>query len=72
MPPVHEKREDGNGYFEQMKGRGVRVIDLDALRSVTPDANREDPLRHGRCGGSLRNRIRRARNRLTGTVGSIR
>ena len=26
------------GYFEQMKGRGVRVIDPDALRSVTPDA----------------------------------
>jgi type I restriction enzyme R subunit len=26
-------------YFEQMKGRGVRVIDLDALQSVTPDAN---------------------------------
>ena len=26
------------GYFEQMKGRGVRVIDADALRSVTPDA----------------------------------
>ena len=26
------------GYFEQMKGRGVRVIDVDALRSVTPDA----------------------------------
>ena len=25
-------------YFEQMKGRGVRVVDLDALRSVTPDA----------------------------------
>jgi len=25
-------------YFEQMKGRGVRVIDLDALKSVTPDA----------------------------------
>ena len=25
-------------YFEQMKGRGVRVIDLDSLRSVTPDA----------------------------------
>jgi type I restriction enzyme R subunit len=25
-------------YFEQMKGRGVRVIDLDALRGVTPDA----------------------------------
>ncbi len=25
-------------YFEQMKGRGVRVIDLDALKGVTPDA----------------------------------
>ncbi len=26
------------GYFEQMKGRGCRVIDPDSLRSVTPDA----------------------------------
>ena len=26
------------GYFEQMKGRGVRVIGCDDLRSVTPDA----------------------------------
>ena len=26
------------GYFEQMKGRGCRVIDSDSLRSVTPDA----------------------------------
>ena len=26
------------GYFEQMKGRGVRVIGGDDLRSVTPDA----------------------------------
>ena len=26
------------GYFEQMKGRGVRVIDPDTLQSVTPDA----------------------------------
>lgn len=25
------------GYFEQMKGRGVRVIDSDVLQSVTPD-----------------------------------
>src|ERR1700675_2875901 len=25
-------------YFEQMKGRGCRVIDPDALQSVTPDA----------------------------------
>jgi len=26
------------GYFEQMKGRGVRVINKDDLKSVTPDA----------------------------------
>jgi type I restriction enzyme R subunit len=26
-------------FFEQMKGRGVRVIDSDDLRSVTPDAS---------------------------------
>jgi len=26
------------GYFEQMKGRGVRSINPDALRNVTPDA----------------------------------
>lgn len=26
-------------YFEQMKGRGCRVIDPDSLRSVTPDAS---------------------------------
>ena len=25
-------------YFEQMKGRGVRIIDKDALKAVTPDA----------------------------------
>ena len=25
-------------YFEQMKGRGVRIVDSDTLRSVTPDA----------------------------------
>ncbi len=25
-------------YFEQMKGRGVRVVDVDTLRAVTPDA----------------------------------
>lgn len=27
-----------SNYFEQMKGRGVRVMDSDALRGVTPDA----------------------------------
>lgn len=26
------------GYFEQMKGRGCRVVDTDVLQSVTPDA----------------------------------
>jgi type I restriction enzyme R subunit len=30
------------GYFEQMKGRGVRVINKDDLKSVTPDANAKD------------------------------
>ena len=29
-------------FFEQMKGRGVRVINKDDLKSVTPDANAKD------------------------------
>ncbi len=29
-------------FFEQMKGRGVRVIDSDQLRAVTPDASAKD------------------------------
>jgi type I restriction enzyme R subunit len=29
-------------YFEQMKGRGVRVIDRDELQAVTPDAHAKD------------------------------
>ena len=29
-------------FFEQMKGRGVRVIDSDQLRTVTPDAAAKD------------------------------
>ncbi|MCA1840409.1 MAG: type I restriction-modification enzyme R subunit C-terminal domain-containing protein [Actinomycetota bacterium] len=29
-------------FFEQMKGRGVRVINSDDLRSVTPDAHAKD------------------------------
>ena len=29
-------------FFEQMKGRGVRVIDADDLRNVTPDATAKD------------------------------
>ncbi len=28
-------------YFEQMKGRGCRVVDPDTLQSVTPDANQK-------------------------------
>lgn len=30
------------GFFEQMKGRGVRVIKPDDLRAVTPDADAKD------------------------------
>lgn len=30
------------GYFEQMKGRGCRIIDVDTLRQVTPDAGLKD------------------------------
>jgi len=29
-------------YFEQMKGRGVRVLSSDELRGVTPDATTKD------------------------------
>jgi type I restriction enzyme R subunit len=29
---------NSSNYFEQMKGRGVRVIDADSLQQVTPDA----------------------------------
>lgn len=29
---------ESSAYFEQMKGRGVRVLSPDALRAVTPDA----------------------------------
>jgi type I restriction enzyme R subunit len=29
-------------FFEQMKGRGVRTVDLTELRSVTPDADSKD------------------------------
>ena len=32
--------------FEQMKGRGVRVINPDELRAVTPDAQGQDALPH--------------------------
>src|SRR6202035_1475343 len=30
------------GFFEQMKGRGVRVISADKLRAVTPSARSKD------------------------------
>ena len=36
-------------YFEQMKGRGTRVLKPDDLKKVTPSADRQDPLRHRRC-----------------------
>ena len=35
---VFMRAVQSNGYFEQMKGRGVRVISPDDLRSVTGDA----------------------------------
>ena len=35
---VFMRRVRSRNYFEQMKGRGVRVIDPDDLRAVTPDA----------------------------------
>ena len=44
------------GYFEQMKGRGCRVIDPDALQMVTPDATAEDALRHRGRGRRVRGR----------------
>jgi type I restriction enzyme R subunit len=31
-----------SGYFDQMKGRGVRIINDDDLQSVTPDAKTKD------------------------------
>ena len=36
------RRVRSRNYFEQMKGRGVRVIDPDDLRAVTPDATVKD------------------------------
>lgn len=33
---------NSSAYYEQMKGRGCRIIDCDALRSVTPDAKLKD------------------------------
>ena len=35
---VHARRARAASYFEQMKGRGVRVIDPTDLQAVTPDA----------------------------------
>ena len=46
-------------YFEQMKGRGVRVINPTDLQQVTPDAMDQGPLRH-------RGRGRRDRDRTHG------
>ena len=46
-------------FFEQMKGRGVRVIDSDQLRAVTPDAAVKDRFRDR--GRRWRDRCRAAR-----------
>ena len=39
---VFMRRVRSRNYFEQMKGRGVRVIDPNDLRAVTPDATVKD------------------------------
>jgi len=39
---VFMRRVRSRNYFEQMKGRGVRVIDPNDLRAVTPDAAVKD------------------------------
>jgi len=36
------RRLKSRGYFEQMKGRGVRIINNDDLKSVRPDAKAKD------------------------------
>ena len=41
-------------FFEQMKGRGVRVISPTDFNAVTPDAAEQGALRHRRCRGSYR------------------
>jgi type I restriction enzyme R subunit len=35
-------------YFEQMKGRGTRTLDMDDLKKSRPAPKRQDPLRHRR------------------------
>ncbi len=42
MRDVHAHRSRAATYFEQMKGRGVRVIDDTDLQAVTPDADAKD------------------------------
>ena len=53
------------GYFDQMKGRGVRVVDPDTLQSVTPDASAQNPLRHRRCRWAFASRTRPTRSPST-------
>jgi type I restriction enzyme R subunit len=43
-------------FFEQMKGRGVRIIKPTDLQAVTPDARAQGPLRHRRLRGRVRAR----------------
>lgn len=48
------------GFFEQMKGRGTRVIDNEAFAQVTYNVTRwQDPFCAGRCRRSLRERENR-------------
>ncbi|MGH8863235.1 MAG: DEAD/DEAH box helicase family protein [Burkholderiales bacterium] len=42
------------GFFEQMKGRGVRIISPNKLRVVSPSARVKGPLHHRGCGRRVR------------------
>ena len=57
-------------FFEQMKGRGVRVIGVDDLRAVTPDAPGKDRFVIvdcvGVCHGDLMETLPLERNRTVG------
>ena len=58
-------------FFEQMKGRGVRVIKPDDLKAVTPDATSQRPLRHRRYRRRLRAETRPTRDRWRKSPASL-
>ena len=62
---LHARRSRSRTYFEQMKGRGVRVIADADFQAVTPDADGEDRFVHRRRRRRHRDRARRDRRRST-------